>query len=336
MRRSIRSSIPAVLALLLGAAVARAEEVTFTGAPISVHLAPGRLTELVFPREVLDVISGDEVAVASKPGDAVVYLRPARPAFETSVFVRLAGGYSVPIEVREATDGRPTLAIHVRFDRRLRAIEGLARGEAEAPAVANARREPSPIALIRAMVLDRPLAGYSIVDGGGAIEVERPDVQIRRVKTWVSPVWDGLVLEIENRTDQPLKLDPLAFQGTEAHRPELELSPPAVRERATAPRYVYLAADTLAPRPTFASAEATGAHRTRVLLVRPAAKPKGTGLVPRASVRADRGDAPRGSAIDGAAASMGARSGAAAATGPGGSAGARTPGGSLPSTGGRP
>lgn len=325
-------SVGIVVSLAAGwASRVAAADVTFSGEPIVVSLAAGRLTEIVFPREVLDVVSGDEVAVASKPGDAVVYLRPARPSFETSVFVRLAGGYSVPIEVREVADGHPTLALRVVFDRRLRALESLARGEADTGPTVAGKREASPIALIRAMALDRPLAGYSLVDGGYAVEVERPDVVIRRVKSWISPVWDGLMLEIENRTDHPLTLDPLAFQGTPDRQPEIELAPGATRERSTAPRYVYLATHTLAPRPTVASAEATGAHRTRVLLVRPAAKPKGTGLVPRASARTERSDAPLVRMNEAAP-----LPGAQPATAPLGSSG-RSSGASLPAPlGGRP
>ncbi len=266
--RTVRVTV--LVASALAPRLARCEDATFNGAPLSIVLEPGRLTELVFPREVLDVVSGDEIHVATQPGDAVVYVRPARPAFETSFFVRVAGGYSVPIEVRESTDGHPTVSLRVAFAKNVRALEGLARAEPESSTHAAATSAAdgalaSPLALMRAMVLGEPLPGYSIVDGGRAAELERPDLGVRRLETWVSPTWDGVIVEVENQTDAPLALDPMSFQGV----------------GPTAPRYVYIESPVLAPRPTLASATVIGAHRTRVMIVRPAARPAGAGRIPR-------------------------------------------------------
>ena len=101
-------------------------EAVFRGDPLRVSLEPGRLTELVFPRSVLDVASGDEVAVRHLEGDSILYLRPAKPRFETSLFVRLDGGYSVPVVIGRASIDHPTtISLRVRIDPAVRPSRNL-------------------------------------------------------------------------------------------------------------------------------------------------------------------------------------------------------------------
>lgn len=271
------SHIHALLALALlvaGASLAAATPglsvVAFRGEPLTVRLEPGRLTEVAFPRAVIDVASGDEVLVVHREGDSILYLRAAKPRFETSIFVRLDGGYSIPLVIERSSSAHPTtISMRVSIDPSVRASRELMSAHLEGRGPAGKGRSPafSETDLVRAIYRGEKLAGYSILEENGRLELETPEVSVRRIRTWLSPVWEGLLVEISNRTDQVLELEPLSFQG----------------QGPQAPRMLYLYDQRLAPRPDRASELAVSAHKTHAILVRPSPKAGPVTRTPRAA-----------------------------------------------------
>jgi hypothetical protein len=211
--------------------------VEFRGAPIAVRVAAGRMSQVEFWTDIGTVVSNfTKEQVSIETAGRRIYLMPRTHGLSGELFVVLTTAQSITLAVVDDPDRR---------DLTLRVLAPAGEVERSRPAA----RELTPLRLLRAMLLDRPLTEITVVAGGETVVYDDGAVQLRLARIWTTPTLQGLILTVENLRPAWIRLpvDSLALPGLLA---------------------VHIEAETLAPPPTTPEERVAAQHRTRLFLVR--------------------------------------------------------------------
>ncbi len=215
--------------------------VEFRGAPIAVRVAAGRMSQVEFWTEIGTVVSNfTKEQVSIETVGRRIYLMPRTEGLSGELFVVLTTAHSITLAVVDDPDRR---------DLTLRVLAPAGEGERQRQAT----RELTPLRLLRAMLLNRPLTEITVTAGGDTVVYDDGAVQLRLGQIWTTPALEGLILTVENRRPVWIRLpvDSLTLPGLLA---------------------IHIEAETLAPPPSTPEERVAAQHRTRLFLVRVASR----------------------------------------------------------------
>lgn len=215
----------------------------WTGQPITVNLAIGRTTAIVFPAAITSIVTtASKDTLTLETVASRLFLSPLVPDYAGEIFVILANDDQVPLLARSVAPEQADLA--------LRIVPGSVSGGRSPGATAESSGALTPLRLMRAMILGVQEPGVSVTRNAQPFVAYNDSVLVlRTLATWKAPHYEGLVLEAENLTDQWLRLalESLHFPGLLA---------------------VHAERESLAPRPTKPEEALAAQQKMKVYLVR--------------------------------------------------------------------
>jgi hypothetical protein len=215
----------------------------WTGQPVTVNLAIGRTTAIVFPAAITSIVTtASKETLTLETVASRLFLSPLVPDYAGEIFVILANDDQVPLLARSVAPEQADLA--------LRIVPGSVAGSRSPGVTPDGSGTLTPLRLMRAMILGVQEPGVSVTRGPQPFVAYNDSVLVlRTLATWKTPRYEGLVLEAENLTDQWLRLalESLHFPGLLA---------------------VHAERESLAPRPTKPEDALAAQQKMKVYLVR--------------------------------------------------------------------
>lgn len=207
------------------------------GRPIAIRVAVGRMTQVILWEPIASVVTNfTQPQMSFDTQGTRLYLAPLESGLSGELFIILK------------TDQQVTLAVIEDPERRDLVVQILPLG-AEADRVRQETAELTALRLLRAMMLDRPVANVTVSKGTGDVVYNDGAVRLTLDATWRTPRLEGLILGAENLRPLWIRLpiERLVLPGLLA---------------------VHVEAEALAPPPQTAEERLAGRHRTRLYLVR--------------------------------------------------------------------
>ncbi|MBI2058132.1 MAG: type-F conjugative transfer system secretin TraK [Nitrospirae bacterium] len=191
-----------ILALCASPAYAIRAVPWIPGRTVVVQLRQGQTTEVIFPSDISQFSNPEAELFSIQFTGARLYVKPTASLSPTRLFATDTAGRSYVIELQEAAEGQ-------REDDSVEISLEVAEGR-PAPVAPGPNR--LVLDLMKAMRLERPVAGYQVTEKKGELFYEEPKVlQFRLIRVYEGSVMIGYVYEIENMSNGPLRVNPQEF-----------------------------------------------------------------------------------------------------------------------------
>lgn len=200
----IRQSLGLTAVLLLCASPAFAIRAVpwIPGRTVVVQLKHGQTTEVIFPSDVVQFSNPEAELFSIQFTEARLYVKPTASFPPTRLFATDTAGRSYVIEFQETAEGQ-------KEDDSVEISLEVAEGRPQ-PIAPGPNRQV--LDLMKAMRLERPVAGYRVTDEKGKLFYDEAKIlQMRLLRAYEGSVMIGWVIEVENMSNGPLRVNPQEF-----------------------------------------------------------------------------------------------------------------------------